>query len=78
MKQIILYTAPGCVYCRMAKNFLDGNGVPYSELDVSMSDAAFQEMMRLSHQDGVPVINVDGEIFVGFNRSDLAKALELS
>lgn len=63
------------MYCKMAKDFLEKNGIHYDEVDVSENMDGRKEMVEKSHQLGVPVIDVDGEIFVGFNRAELAKAL---
>lgn len=73
-----IYTTPSCVYCRMAKEFFKKNNVAYEEIDVITDDKLLEEMVQKSHQMGVPVIDVDGEIFVGFNRSDIEKALKIS
>ncbi len=59
----------------MAKEFFKKNNVPYQEFDAANDDAAREEMIQKSHQMGVPVIDVEGEIFVGFNRVALEKAL---
>lgn len=63
------------MYCKMAKDFLEKNGIHYDEVDVSEDMDARKVMVEKSHQLGVPVIDVDGEIFVGFNRAELARAL---
>ncbi len=76
-KQVIIYSTPSCVYCRMAKEYFEKNGVQYVEHNVAEDDAARDEMVEKSHQLGVPVIDIDGEIHVGFNRSELQKALGL-
>ncbi len=73
-----IYTTPSCVYCRMAKEFFKKNNVAYEEIDVITDDKLLEEMVQKSHQMGVPVIDVDGEIFVGFNRPDIEKALKIS
>lgn len=73
-----IYTTPSCVYCRMAKEFFKKNNVGYEEIDVTTDDKLVEEMVKKSHQMGVPVIDIDGEIFVGFNRSDIEKALKIS
>lgn len=62
----------------MSKEFFKKNNVEYQEFDVANDDRAREEMIQKSHQMGVPVIDIDGEIFVGFNRTELAKALGLS
>ena len=75
MANIIIYSTPACVYCRMAKEFFKENGVAYEERDVAADAAARKEMFDKSHQMGVPVIDVDGEIIVGFDKGTLVKAL---
>ncbi len=61
----------------MAKEFFKKNNVEYQEFDVANDDHAREEMIQKSHQMGVPVIDIAGEIFVGFNRNELEKALDL-
>jgi len=61
----------------MTKEFFNKNSVQYEEFNVASDDQAREEMISKSHQMGVPVIDVDGEIFVGFNKPELAKALGL-
>ncbi len=75
---IKIYTTPTCVYCKMAKEFFGKNNVAYEEVDVTRDQRALEEMVRKSHQMGVPVIDINGEIFVGFNRPEIAKALSLA
>jgi len=59
----------------MSKEFFQKNNVPYQEFNVASDDRAREEMIQKSHQMGVPVIDIEGEIFVGFNRNELARAL---
>jgi glutaredoxin 3 len=73
-----IYTTPSCVYCKMAKEFFKKNNVAYEEVDVTTDDKLVEEMVQKSHQMGVPVIDIDGEIFVGFDRDGMAKALKIS
>lgn len=73
--KITIYSTPACVYCRMVKEFLKKNNAPFEEIDVSVDHKAAEEMIKKSHQMGVPVIDIDGEIFVGFNRAEIAKAI---
>ena len=72
---VTLYTSPTCGYCHQAKAYLSGKGVPYEEKDVSVDRAAADEMMRLTGQMGVPVIVIDGQAVVGFNRVRLDQLL---
>ncbi len=76
-KTITIYSTPTCVYCKMAKEFFTKHNVEYQEFNVAQDLKARQDMFNKSHQMGVPVIDVAGEIFVGFNRPDLEKALEI-
>jgi glutaredoxin len=59
----------------MAKEFLEKSGVQYTEYDVMQDMARRKEMVQKSHQLGVPVIDIDGEIWVGFNRAEIGKTL---
>jgi glutaredoxin 3 len=77
MKKVTIYTTPTCVYCKMSKEFFKKNNIQYEERDVASDDKEREEMIQKSHQMGVPVIDIDGEIFVGFNRPELEKALGL-
>ena len=77
MSTVTMYTTPSCVYCKMAKDFFQKNSISYVEHNVAEDEHALEEMVAKSHQMGVPVIDVDGKIFVGFNRAGLAQALHL-
>ena len=72
-----IYTTNHCPYCHMAKEFFKKNDVKYTEVNVEEDDKAAEEMIEKSGQMGVPVIDVDGKIIVGFNRPALEKALHL-
>ncbi len=72
---VIVYSTPSCVYCRMLKEFLKKHHVEYQEKNVAVDPEAREEMIHKSHQVGVPVVDIDGEVFVGFNRSGIAKKL---
>ncbi len=73
--KVIIYTTPACVYCGMAKRYFERYGIEYEELDVAEDQKARKEMQEKSHQLGVPVIEIDGDIFAGFDRAIIAKAL---
>lgn len=73
---IKIYTTPTCVYCKMAKEFFQKKGVQYEEYNVAEDEKARNEMFEKSHQMGVPVIEIDNEIFVGFDRAGLEKAID--
>lgn len=72
---IKIYTTPTCVYCKMAKEFFNKNNVKYEEFNVAEDAKAREEMVNLSHQLGVPVIKIDNQVVVGFDRNTLAQIL---
>jgi len=77
MAKVIIYSTPVCVYCKMAKEFFAKNNVAYSEFNVASDLKAREEMVGKSHQLGVPVIDIDGTIIVGFDQKRLEGALGL-
>ena len=78
MANVKIYTTPACVYCKMAKDYFAKHGVNYTEFNVVIDEKAREEMISKSHQLGVPVIEIDGEVFVGFDRGGIAKALKIN
>ncbi len=73
---VIVYSTPTCPFCKQAKEFLDSLGVAYEDIDVSANPEKAQEMIEKSSQMGVPVIDVDGEIIVGFDKKKLQELLK--
>ncbi len=73
-----VYSTPTCPYCTIAKNFLREKGVKFADIDVSVNKAAAAEMVQKSGQMGVPVIDIDGKLIVGFNREAIKKSLNLT
>jgi glutaredoxin 3 len=72
-----IYTTPSCGYCHQAKSFLSELGVSYKEYDVSRDRAAAQEMVRLTGQMGVPVIVINNQPVIGFDRNRIRELLSL-
>jgi glutaredoxin 3 len=77
MKNVKVYSTPTCPYCIKAKRFLEESGVEYEEKDVASDKAAADESVEKSGQMGVPVIDIDGEIIVGFDKDAITSALGL-
>lgn len=74
--KIKVYSTPTCPYCHLAKEFLKEMNFDFEDIDVSQNEEAAQEMIEKSGQMGVPVIDIDGEIIVGFNRSEIERILK--
>ena len=70
---ITIYSTPTCPYCKMAKEFLKEHKIAFTDIDVASDQVAMQKMIEKTGQLGVPVIDVDGEILVGFDKKKLAK-----
>lgn len=75
-KQITIYTADWCGFCHAAKQYFDRLGVKYDEKDVDSNPAYVDEAVEKSGQRGIPVIDIDGTIIVGFDRPAIDKALK--
>ena len=77
MAKVIIYTTPQCVYCKMAKEFFRAKNVSYEEKDVASDAEAREEMIKKSEQMGVPVIEIGGEIVIGFDKERLSELLNI-
>ncbi len=77
MANVKIYSTPTCQWCAKTKEFFKENNVKFTEVDVSSDKKAAKEMMKKSGQVGVPVIDVNGKIMVGFNEDELKEALSL-
>ena len=75
MKNVTIYTTPGCIYCKMAKDWFNENNIDYTEYDVSADAERREEMMKKTGQMAVPVIDVEGELVVGFDKPRLSQLL---
>lgn len=72
---ITLYTTPSCSFCRKAKDYFRQNNVRFTEYDIARDQRKAEEMVRKSGQMGVPVIDINGKIIVGFNQPEVERAL---
>ena len=75
---IKLYTTPTCVYCKTLKGYLKTNGKDFEEIDVSKDEKQLQDMIKVSGQMGVPVLDIDGEIVTGFDKAKIDKLLKIT
>ncbi len=77
MKKVTIYTTPTCVYCKMTKAFFQEHNIAYEERNVAVDADARREMIEKSGQMGVPVVEIDGQILVGFDQSGLSRLLDI-
>lgn len=76
MNKVVVYSTPTCVYCKMAKEYFKSKNIDFVEHNVAEDDAAREDMLQKSGQMGVPVIDVNGTIIVGFNKPEVDAALK--
>lgn len=72
-----VFTTPGCPYCLTLKEFLKENNIDFEEVDVSKDKEAAKEMIEKSGQMGVPVVEIDGQIVVGFDKEKICELLKI-
>ena len=75
MKSVIIYSTPSCHFCHAAKEFFKEKGVVYTEFDVASNLEKRKEMVEKSGQMGVPVILIDNDMVIGFNKPKIVQLL---
>jgi glutaredoxin-like YruB-family protein len=76
-KKVKIYSTPTCPFCIRTKQFFKENNIIFEDFDVSANQEAARVMIEKSGQMGVPVLDIDGEIIVGFDQEGIKKALGL-
>ena len=76
MSKIKVFSTPTCPYCHMLKDYLKDKKVEFEDIDVAADQEAAQEMIKKSGQMGVPQIEINGKIIVGFDKPAIEKELE--
>jgi len=75
--KIKVYSTPTCPYCKLVKDFLKEKSIAFADIDVAADTASANEMVKLSGQMGVPVVLIDEQVVVGWNKNALEEALGL-
>lgn len=78
MKNVTVYSTPTCHFCNMAKDYFAQNNIQYTAVDVSADAEKRKEMVEKSGQLGVPVIVIDNDVVIGFNKPKLAQLLNIA
>ncbi len=76
-KKVKVYSTPTCPYCVRAKQFLKENNIDFEDIDVASDQTQAQEMVKISAQTAVPVLDIEGEVIVGFDKERIKQALGL-
>ena len=72
---VIMYSTPSCTYCRLAKDYFRQHKIPFTEYNVASDRKKADEMTRKSGQMGVPVLDINGRILVGFDKNQIERAI---
>ncbi|MBU0709833.1 MAG: glutathione S-transferase N-terminal domain-containing protein [Candidatus Omnitrophica bacterium] len=75
MKNVKVYSTPTCPWCIKVKQFLKDNNVNFENVDVASNQQAAEEMVEKSGQMGVPVLDIEGEIILGFDKDKIKTKL---
>ncbi len=78
MYKVKVYSTPSCPYCVTLKQFLEEKGIEFQYIDVAQDEIARKEMVEKTGQMGVPVVDIDGEIIVGFDKPKINKLLNIN
>ena len=76
--QVTIYSTPTCTWCQAAKDYLSDRGIDFEEVDVSADVNRARELVEKTGQYGVPVLDIDGEMVVGFDRPRIDALLGLA
>lgn len=77
MKKVRVFSTPTCPYCLTLKRFLTEKGIEFEDIDVSQNEEARKEMIEKTEQATVPVLDIEGEYVVGFDRKKICELLEI-
>ena len=73
-----VYSTPTCVYCKTLKGYLKKNSIEFEDIDISKDEQQLQKMIKDSGQMGVPVVDIDGEVIVGFDKVKIDTLLKIN
>ena len=76
-ENVLVYSTPTCPYCVRVKQYLKDNNVDFEDINVSIDESKAQEMVQKSGQMGVPVLDIKGEIIIGFDQEAIKTKLGL-
>jgi glutaredoxin 3 len=76
-KTVTIYSTPVCHFCHMAKEFFKENNVAYTEHDVASDAEKRTEMIDMTGQMGVPVIQIEEDVIIGYDEEKLKELLEI-
>ena len=77
MPKVKIYSTSTCIWCAKTREFFKSHKIKFIDIDVGANRKAREEMISKSHQMGVPVVDINGKIIVGYDEDALKKALKI-
>ncbi|MEK7482338.1 MAG: glutaredoxin domain-containing protein [Patescibacteria group bacterium] len=77
MPKVRVFSTPFCPYCVTLKEFLKANKIEFDEFDVAQDEKARDDMIAKSKQMGVPVVEIDDQMIIGFDRQKISELLNI-
>ena len=77
MPHVRVFSTPSCPYCYTLKEFLKEHQVEFEDVDVTKDIVIRDEMIKKSKQIGAPVVEIDGEFIVGFDKQKICQLLNI-
>ena len=74
---LTIYSTPTCVYCNTLKKYLGEKNIAFKEIDVTQDEKELEKMVAISGQMGVPVVDIESDIVIGFDRQKIDELLHL-
>ncbi|MDD5606747.1 MAG: glutaredoxin domain-containing protein [Candidatus Pacebacteria bacterium] len=75
MKKVIVFSTPACAFCYSLKEYLKKKNIEFEEIDISENETARQEVIDNTKQMGVPVLKIDQEYIIGFDKNKIDELL---
>ena len=78
LPKVQVFTTPMCPFCYALKEFLKEHNIEFEEIDVSQDEKAKEEMIKKTGRLEAPIIEIDGQIVVGFDKEKICKLLNIN
>jgi glutaredoxin len=75
--KVVVYGTKSCVWCGKTRKFLKKYNIKFKDIDIEKSKSAEKKMIKISGQEGFPVINVNGKIILGYDEPKLRSVLNI-
>jgi len=77
MTIVKVYSTPYCPYCTTLKNYLKEHKIEFEDINVAEDEKAMESIIEKTGQKEIPIVEIDGEIILGFDRVKIDKLLKI-